>query len=150
LFAGIFFLLHASLNGCDVLGVDIDQQNIDTAKKLSQFYGAKANFEIGAIESVKRQFDIVLCLSMLHYIEDKEDFFREVYIRCKKYFILETPLRDSDCITDETPKDFIFLQKTLLSLLSKYFIIAGISKSNLADRHVYYLVRKTDLYFCDT
>lgn len=138
-----FFSIHASLKGCDVLGIDINQQNIDIAKKLSQLYGAKAQFQTGTIEDVTKQFDIVLCLSMLHYIEDKEEFFREVYIRCKKYFILETPVRDIDCITDENPKRHHVSEKKLLSLLDKYFRIVAISKSNLADRYIYYLVRKT-------
>lgn len=138
-----YFSIHASLNGCDVLGIDIDQQNIDIARKLSQFYGSKAKFEVSTIDGVTKQFDIVLCLSMLHYIEDKDEFFREVYIRCKKHFIIETPLRDFDYTTEETPKRYHISSKTLLSLLSKYFIIAGISKSNLADRTIYYLVRKT-------
>lgn len=140
-----FYSIYASLSGCDVLGIDTNAQCVESAKKMSALYNAKAQFQTGTIESVTRDFDIVLCLSMLHYIEDKDEFFREVAIRCKKHFILETPIRDTDCTTDENPKRHHVSEKTLLSLLNKYFTIAGISRSNLADRKIYYLVRKNDI-----
>lgn len=69
------------------LVVDCNWRHLQRARDLE-----KQVFDLNRIESFPGQYDVVLSVSMLHYIPDQEKFIRECSRLAKEMFLLEVPV----------------------------------------------------------
>ena len=74
--------------GAKVIGVDISQEQINFAQKLAEKYKVKINFIKSNFQNLKKiklnKQDIVFSAFALHYVDDLEKCFREVFRVLKK------------------------------------------------------------------
>lgn len=159
-----FFAINAALKGAQyVTGVDSNIRNINGAVNVAANYNlylqSKIYFQCDTIENFfdknELKYNMVFCLSVLHYIEDKGSFFEKVYnlLVDKGLLIIELPIFQDNSILPKTkkiisdknfPTQFICNEPRLIQLFQKYFKLVYSGESNLKHRKVYHL-RKRDI-----
>lgn len=146
-----YFSFHCAKNGAvKVLGIDNGKSVLNTANKLKKYYDLNKKVMFDNIDfmkiNVEVEFDLILCLSMLHYIENKKAFLDKVYnvLSSNGFFVLEVPVGEEK-IWDIEPKRYFITEEQMNNLLSEKFIIVYSGKSNLSDRKVYHLRKKNEI-----
>ena len=88
---GIFlYHLKELLEGKDVSGIDIDPDELETAKKNIDFAElSMANGE--QLPFADQSFDLVFCCEVLEHVENPGHVFQEIKRVAKKYCILSVP-----------------------------------------------------------
>lgn len=94
--------------GAKVIGIDISKEQLNFARDLAEKNNVKINFYQGDIENLKQiksnSQDLVFTAWALHYVENLDKCFKEVYRALKKggTFILSLPNPISRIIDDKT------------------------------------------------
>jgi len=138
-----WFSKKASDCGAKVIGIDISWQVLDEAYKKVP----SGKFLLSKIEDFKlEKYDYVLSSSAFHYYKHREDVIRRI-AESTDYFVLETPVLDSEIediqYKDDFMKSFCALvsEKLLLKWLNKYFKkvekIGETIQPNSSNRPVY-------------
>lgn len=88
---GIFmYHLKEALEGKDVSGIDIDPDELETAKKNIDF--AKLSTASGEhLPFADKSFDLVFCCEVLEHVENPEKVFQEMKRVARKYCIVSVP-----------------------------------------------------------
>ena len=80
------------LGAASVLGVDYSWRYLEEARAR----GVTVRFSTLDEFEFDKQYDIILCLAVFHYIGDKEKFFKKIAEATKEMFILEVPIAQND------------------------------------------------------
>jgi 2-polyprenyl-3-methyl-5-hydroxy-6-metoxy-1,4-benzoquinol methylase len=103
-----------------VLVVDANWRHLQRAKGLNRYL-----LDLNHIEKLQGQWDVVLSVSMIHYLPDQERFIRECARLAKERFVLELPVFQEQGLKTcwDRPEGTIKPTPALvLKWLSKYFI----------------------------
>lgn len=112
-----------------MVGIEPRQKNIDKGKSIRKILGIKekVQFKKNTLEGLaNQQFDIVLCIGVLHHVESISTAIRKLDSLCKKILILENLCIPSQHITDSFKvdiemKDLIYKTETLCGLTGQKF-----------------------------
>jgi len=116
----------------EVSGVDYNWRYLDQAREkgIKSFLCDLDEFNFD------KEYDVVLCLAVFHYIRDKELFLKKVASATKELFVLEIPVYDKDpdgiaLHLHDTGKCQYFIPtiKLITLWLNKYFSRVEISNS---------------------
>ena len=161
---GYFCFKAAKISSNSIFGIDFNENSINQAKYLRDYYFKKFNckflnidfFEFN-IYSEHEKFNVIVCLSTFHYFGNRyQNFFSSCYALLFKsgILILEIELCDSDedvLLESKRKMDFypcIFPSlKKLHKLFNRYFTVLSLKKSvfqkgSLYDRYVIHLSKK--------
>lgn len=112
-----------------MVGVEPRQKNIDKGKAIRKILGIeeKILFKKSTLEDLEKQnFDIVLCIGVLHHVESISTAIRKLDSICKKMLILENLCIPSKHITDSFKvdiemKDVIYKAEDLCGITGQKF-----------------------------
>jgi 2-polyprenyl-3-methyl-5-hydroxy-6-metoxy-1,4-benzoquinol methylase len=83
--------------GYTALAIDKNKKRLGVAKKLAEHFEVPtmfftASYDFNKVKEIlpsNEKFDIVWCIGLLHYLNDKKKFIDEVVSKCKEVFIVE-------------------------------------------------------------
>jgi SAM-dependent methyltransferase len=87
-----YFCFSAEEQGAvDILGTDVDPDNIRKSRLLSEIRQSKARFETFNIERdrIERRFDYVLCLNVLHHLRNPLSAIDKLIAATREVLVLE-------------------------------------------------------------
>lgn len=107
--------------GTESVALDRDKKRLEVAKKIAEHFEVKEkfftnSFDFNKVESVlgKYQYDITWCIGLLHYIDDKERFIKEMAEKTKEVFIVEifiNPANATSLHKHYNPNTLVWLNK---------------------------------------
>jgi 2-polyprenyl-3-methyl-5-hydroxy-6-metoxy-1,4-benzoquinol methylase len=149
--AGWFLKEYAKLGAAPIIGIDIEQEWCEVAQEiLDNVYGVKGAKvqKTDFFGYIDENIDFIMATSVLHYIEDKKNFFEHALKLMSKsgVLVVEVPVTEdgSDLrVWDLNPKRYIagrnYLERTAadVGLRLDYF-----GQSNLSERRVFHFTRR--------
>ncbi|MEM9705430.1 MAG: class I SAM-dependent methyltransferase [Pseudomonadota bacterium] len=101
--AGFFSFKAAERGATDIVAVDYNERYIEQAKFANEVRGDKIDFRVGSVEnlrSLKKRFDIVLCIGLLYHVKDLLGGVREIAHVTSEMAIIESAIYND---ADELP-----------------------------------------------
>ena len=96
-YGALAYDIALKVSGSIIYGIDINQENIDIAKK--RFSRENINFVLGdALSDLPdKKFDVIMLSNVLEYIEHRVDFFKKLKNKYKpKKFLIRVPIFERD------------------------------------------------------